>query len=111
MADVERSKRELESNVQRKEREIGEAVSRLEAEQGLVSKQQRMIKEIQGKYSFILLFYPLGAHHYTTCPPTFSKLLTPMNFVFTVFHKMFEQILLFQIIFSGLFIFLVMLRS
>ena len=50
MADVERSKRELESNVQRKEREIGEAVSRLEAEQGLVSKQQRMIKEIQGKY-------------------------------------------------------------
>ena len=49
MADVERSKRELESNVQRKEREIGEAVSRLEAEQGLVSKQQRMIKEIQGK--------------------------------------------------------------
>ena len=51
MADVERSKRELESNVQRKEREIGEAVSRLEAEQGLVSKQQRMIKEIQGKYS------------------------------------------------------------
>ena len=51
MADVERSKRDLESNVQRKEREIGEAVSRLEAEQGLVSKQQRMIKEIQGKYS------------------------------------------------------------
>ena len=47
---MERSKRELESNVQRKEREIGEAVSRLEAEQGLVSKQQRMIKEIQGKY-------------------------------------------------------------
>ena len=43
----------LESNVQRKEREIGEAVSRLEAEQGLVSKQQRMIKEIQGK-SYIL---------------------------------------------------------
>jgi peptidoglycan hydrolase CwlO-like protein len=49
VADVERSKRDLESNVQRKEREIGEAVSRLEAEQGLVSKQQRMIKEIQGK--------------------------------------------------------------
>ena len=46
---MERSKRDLESNVQRKEREIGEAVSRLEAEQGLVSKQQRMIQEIQGK--------------------------------------------------------------
>ena len=94
MADVERSKRDLESNVQRKEREIGEAVSRLEAEQGLVSKQQRMIKEIQGKYSVHKIRH-----------------LTYIKFSFLqIFTKFFEQILLFHIIFSGLFLFLIILR-
>lgn len=47
VADVERGKRELEANFQRKEREISDAASKLEAEQALVSKQQRVIKEVQ----------------------------------------------------------------
>ena len=39
----------MEANVQRKERDIAEAVTKLEAEQGLIAKQQRAIKDIQGK--------------------------------------------------------------
>ena len=39
----------MEGNVQRKEREIAEATTRLEGEQAIVSKQQRTIKEVQGR--------------------------------------------------------------
>ena len=49
MADIDRGKKELESNVQRKEREIADAINKLEGEQAHVSKQQRTIKEFQGR--------------------------------------------------------------
>merc|ERR1712128_102081 len=49
VADLERSKKELEAALMRRENEIGGQVSKLDDEQGLVGKVQKGIKELQGR--------------------------------------------------------------
>merc|ERR1712106_625712 len=49
VADLERSKRELEAQLMRRENEIGGQASKLDDEQGLVGKVQKGIKELQGR--------------------------------------------------------------
>merc|ERR1711973_333594 len=49
VAELERSKKELEAAVMRKENEIGSQASKLDDEQGLVGKVQKSIKELQGR--------------------------------------------------------------
>ena len=47
--ELERSKKEVEAAIMRKENEIGSTASKLDDEQGLVSKTQKSIKEMQGR--------------------------------------------------------------
>merc|ERR1719466_249386 len=49
VAELERSKKELEAAVMRKENEIGSMAGKLDDEQGLVGKTQKAIKELQGR--------------------------------------------------------------
>ena len=49
VADIERSKKELEAAIMRKEGEISQLGSKLEDEQSLVGKVQKSIKELQGR--------------------------------------------------------------
>jgi len=49
VADLERSKKELEAAIMRKENEIGSMASKLDDEQSLVGKTQKGIKEMQGR--------------------------------------------------------------
>merc|ERR1711892_1067811 len=49
VADLERSKKELEAALMRRENEIGGQASKLDDEQGLVGKVQKGIKELQGR--------------------------------------------------------------
>merc|ERR1712106_1265455 len=49
VADLERSKKELEAQLMRRENEIGGQASKLDDEQGLVGKVQKGIKELQGR--------------------------------------------------------------
>merc|ERR1712123_187232 len=49
VAELERSKKELEAALMRRENEIGGQVSKLDDEQGLVGKVQKGIKELQGR--------------------------------------------------------------
>merc|ERR1712029_795899 len=49
VAELERSKKELEAAVMRKENEISSQASKLDDEQGLVGKVQKSIKELQGR--------------------------------------------------------------
>merc|ERR1712105_180207 len=49
VAELERSKKELEAAIMRKENEIGGQASKLDDEQGLVGKVQKSIKELQGR--------------------------------------------------------------
>merc|ERR1719505_503823 len=49
VADIERSKKELEAAIMRKEGEISQLASKLEDEQSLVGKVQKSIKELQGR--------------------------------------------------------------
>merc|ERR1719385_99008 len=49
VADLERTKKELESNIQRKEKDASGLFSKLDDEQGLVAKVQKSIKEIQAR--------------------------------------------------------------
>merc|ERR1712066_981822 len=49
VAELERSKKELEAAVMRKENEISAQASKLDDEQGLVGKVQKSIKELQGR--------------------------------------------------------------
>ena len=49
VAELERSKKELEGSVMRKDNEIGGQASKLDDEQGLVGKVQKSIKELQGR--------------------------------------------------------------
>merc|ERR1712209_246070 len=49
VADIERSKKELEAAIMRKEGEISQLASKLEDEQSLVGKVQKTIKELQGR--------------------------------------------------------------
>merc|ERR1711915_1038261 len=49
VAELERSKKELEAAIMRKENEIGGMAGKLDDEQGLVSKSQKAIKELQGR--------------------------------------------------------------
>jgi len=49
VAELERSKKELEAAIMRKDNEIGGMTSKLDDEQGLVGKTQKSIKELQGR--------------------------------------------------------------
>merc|ERR1712105_368746 len=49
VAELERSKKELEAAVMRKENEISALASKLDDEQSLVGKVQKSIKEVQGR--------------------------------------------------------------
>jgi len=49
VAELERSKKELEAAIMRKENEMGGMASKLDDEQGLVGKTQKAIKELQGR--------------------------------------------------------------
>ena len=49
VADIERSKKELEAAIMRKEGEVSQLGSKLEDEQSLVGKVQKSIKELQGR--------------------------------------------------------------
>merc|ERR1712002_238214 len=49
VAELERSKKELEAAVMRKENEISSQASKLDDEQGLVGKVQKSVKELQGR--------------------------------------------------------------
>merc|ERR1712042_251629 len=49
VADLERSKREIETTIGRKEKEMGNLSAKLDDEQGLVGKMQKNIKELQGR--------------------------------------------------------------
>ena len=49
VAELERSKKELEGSVMRKDNEIGGQASKLDDEQALVGKVQKSIKELQGR--------------------------------------------------------------
>merc|ERR1711874_31207 len=49
VAELERSKKELEAAIMRKENEIGGQASKLDDEQAIVSKTQKGIKELQGR--------------------------------------------------------------
>merc|ERR1711892_986413 len=49
VAELERSKKELEAAIMRKENEMGGMASKLDDEQGLVGKVQKGIKELQGR--------------------------------------------------------------
>merc|ERR1712115_154906 len=49
VAELERSKKELEAAVMRKKNEISSQASKLDDEQGLVGKVQKSIKELQGR--------------------------------------------------------------
>merc|ERR1719347_1418283 len=49
VADIERTRKELEAAIMRKDSEIGNLVSKLDDEQGLVGKVQKSIKELQGR--------------------------------------------------------------
>merc|ERR1719495_2797497 len=49
VADIERSKKELEAAIMRKDTEIGGLVSKLDDEQSLVGKVQKSVKELQGR--------------------------------------------------------------
>ncbi|MCE2155610.1 hypothetical protein GPU83_09360, partial [Streptococcus thermophilus] len=47
VADLERNHKELETAIQRKDKEISNFANKVEDEQGLVSKIQKQIKELQ----------------------------------------------------------------
>merc|ERR1712115_206255 len=49
VADIERTKKELEAAIMRKDTEIGGLVSKLDDEQSLVGKVQKSVKELQGR--------------------------------------------------------------
>merc|ERR1711936_1400065 len=49
VAELERSKKEIEAAIMRKENEISSFVSKLDDEQSLVGKTQKTIKEYQGR--------------------------------------------------------------
>jgi myosin heavy chain 6/7 len=49
VAELERSKREVENNIAKKEKDIGGLANKLDDEQSLVSKLQKNIKEFQGR--------------------------------------------------------------
>merc|ERR1711872_336093 len=49
VADLERSKREIENTIARKEKDMGAISSKLDDEQSLVAKMQKSIKEFQGR--------------------------------------------------------------
>merc|ERR1711902_422135 len=49
VADLERTKKELEGNIQRKEKDASGLFSKLDDEQSLVAKVQKTIKEIQSR--------------------------------------------------------------
>jgi len=49
VADIERTRKELEAAIMRKDAEIGSLASKLDDEQGLVGKVQKSIKELQGR--------------------------------------------------------------
>merc|ERR1712053_10649 len=49
VADLERSKKELEGTIQRKEKDASSLFSKLDDEQALVAKVQKSIKEIQAR--------------------------------------------------------------
>ena len=49
VAELERSKKELEAAIMRKESEIGGLAYKLDDEQSLVGKTQKSIKELQGR--------------------------------------------------------------
>jgi len=49
VADIERTKKELEAAIMRKDGEIQSLVSKLDDEQGFVGKVQKTIKELQGR--------------------------------------------------------------
>merc|ERR1712106_733584 len=49
VAELERSKKELEAAIMRKENEMGGMAGKLDDEQGLVGKTQKAIKELQGR--------------------------------------------------------------
>jgi len=49
VADLERSKREIENTIARKEKDMGAISSKLDDEQSLVAKMQKSIKELQGR--------------------------------------------------------------
>jgi len=49
VAELERSKKELEAHIARKDKEVGSFIAKLDDEQGLVGKVQKSIKELQGR--------------------------------------------------------------
>merc|ERR1719468_332220 len=54
VAELERSKKELEAAIMRKENEIGGLAYKLDDEQSLVGKTQKSIKELQGRIELLL---------------------------------------------------------
>ena len=60
MAELERSRKEIEASIMRKENEISSTAAKLDDEQGTVSKTQKSIREYQASIDQSQLSIPFN---------------------------------------------------